>query len=194
MLGAQLAAYRLFIYPRTTALAQSAFRFLTKKGMVVGSSNRAEFEPVMASDFFKDSSCMQVRSGIRQLQKLEQNILHRKEMTSLYDKLFEQKGWKCRSYDRIVMEPVLVRYPVRIDNKDKALADAPKAGIELGSWFECPLHPIETPLAAYDYQVGMCPEAEKACREIVNLPLHPRVDEKTVKRSVDFMTRFNQML
>jgi len=92
------------------------------------------------------------------------------------------------------MEPVMVRYPVRIAEKDKALAEAAKAGIELGSWFECPLHPIETPLEAYDYKIGMCPEAEKASNEVVNLPLHPRADEKTAKRTIEFITSFTEVL
>ena len=35
MLLAQLMVYRAFIYPRTTAMAQSFFRFLTKKGNVL---------------------------------------------------------------------------------------------------------------------------------------------------------------
>jgi len=87
----------------------------------------------------------------------------------------------------------MVRYPVRIAEKDKALAEAAKAGIELGSWFECPLHPIETPLAAYDYEVGMCPEAEKASMEVVNLPLHPRVNEKVAEKTVEFITSFMEI-
>lgn len=53
MLTAQLAVYRLLIHPKTTALAQSLFRYLTKKGVVVGSSSTSEFVPVMATDFFK---------------------------------------------------------------------------------------------------------------------------------------------
>jgi dTDP-4-amino-4,6-dideoxygalactose transaminase len=194
MLRAQLAVYRLFIYPRTTAFAQSVFRYLTKKGVVVGSSSKAEFEPTMARDFFKAMSTIQARSGLKQLEKTEQNIAHRKKISRLYDQLLQEKGWKGRNYDRRVMEPVMVRYPVRIAEKNKALAQAPKAGIELGSWFECPLHPIETPLSAYDYEIGMCPEAEKASREVVNLPLHPRADEKTAKRTVEFITRFTKVI
>jgi dTDP-4-amino-4,6-dideoxygalactose transaminase len=190
MLWAQLVAYRLFVYPRTTALAQSIFRYLTKKGTVVGSSSSREFQPVMAADFFKGIGGAQARSGLRQLKKIEQNIRHRKEMAELYDKLLEQKGWPSRNYSRSIMDPVMVRYPVRIAEKQKALVEAAKAGIELGSWFECPLHPIETPLAAYNYQVGMCPVAEKASNEVVNLPLHPRVDERTAKRTVEFITSF----
>lgn len=192
MLAAQLIVYRAFIYPHTTALAQSIFRWLTKKGIVVGSSSTCEYEPVMAEDFFKGMSSVQARSGIRQLKKLRKNIEHRKQISELYDDLLSKKGWQPREYDKAVYEPVMVRYPVRIKEKNKALQEAAGAGIELGSWFECPLHPIETPLEAYDYKPGMCPKAEKAANEVVNLPVHPRVSEKTAKKTVDFITRFTQ--
>ncbi len=190
MLLAQLMVYRSFIYPRTTAMAQQFFRYLTKKGMVVGSSSTCEFQPDMPNGFFKAMSRVQAKSGIRQLRKVEQNLAHRRRMATLYDRLLEEKGWPTRRYDPEIMDPVMVRYPVRITEKDRALAEAAQAGVELGSWFECPLHPIETPLAPYGYQEGMCPEAEKASREVVNLPLHPRAGEKTVHRTVDFITKF----
>ena len=192
MLAAQLAVYRMFIYPRTTALAQSLFRWLTKKGIVVGSSSSCEFEPKMAADFFKGMSSVQARSGIRQLKKLQKNIEHRKQIAQLYDNLLAEKGWKAREYDKGTIDPVMVRYPVRIKEKNRALEEAAAAGIELGSWFECPLHPIETPLEAYDYKQGMCPEAEKAAKEVVNLPVHPRVGERTAKKTVEFITRYTQ--
>jgi len=192
MLQMQLMIYRLFIYPRTTALAQSLFRYLTKKGAVVGSSSTSEFEPVKADNFFKSISVVQARSGIRQLDKIEKNIAHRRKMAQLYDELLAANSFRPSKDTRDWTEPVLVRYPVRITEKDKALTQAVKAGVELGSWFECPLHPIETPLASYDYELGMCPEAEKAARETVNLPLHPRASKKTVQRSVDFITGFTQ--
>jgi len=192
MLRAQLALYRSIVYPRTTAFAQALFRYLTSKGAVVGSSSVSEFQPTMAPDFFKGISGIQARGGLRQLKKIQQNIAHRFEMAQFYDQLFQQRGWPARTYDRSTMQPVLVRYPVRIAQKQKALAEAAKAGIELGSWFECPLHPVETPLAAYGYEMGMCPEAEKAGNEVVNLPLHLRASEKTAKKTVEFITRFTQ--
>ncbi len=192
MLRMQLIIYRLFIYPRTTALAQNLFRYLMKKGAVVGSSSTSEFEPEKADDFFKGISKMQARSGIRQIGRIEENIAHRRKMAQLYDELLAAKGWQSNTDRRDSAEPVLVRYPVRIAEKNEALTQAAKAGIELGSWFECPLHPIETPLASYDYKLGMCPEAEKASHEVVNLPLHPRTSKKTIERSVDFITGFTQ--
>jgi dTDP-4-amino-4,6-dideoxygalactose transaminase len=194
MLLAQLMVYRAFIYPRTTAMAQSFFRFLTKKSIVVGSSSSCEFEPEMEKDFFKAMSSVQAVAGIRQLKKSEKNIEHRRQMAALYDTLLEQKGWPTRNYDKEVINPVMVRYPVRIKEKDKAIQWAASAGIELGTWFECPLHPIETPLEKYDYRIGMCPEAEKASREVVNLPLHPRATKKTVRRTVEFITGFTPVI
>lgn len=192
MLRAQLAVYRSIVYPRTTAFAQALFRYLTSKGAVVGSSSASEFQPTMAPDFFKGISGTQARSGLRQLEKIEQNIAHRLKMAEFYDQLFQQKGWPARTYDGTTVQPVMVRYPVRITQKQKALAEAAKAGVELGSWFECPLHPVETPLAAYGYEMGICPEAEKAANEAVNLPLHPRSNEKTAKKTVEFITRLTQ--
>jgi len=193
MLWAQLIAYRLFVYPKTTAFAQGLFRFLTKKGATLGSSSKLEFKPVKACDFFKGISCVQARSGLRQLKKIEKNIAHRRKMVQLYDELLKVRGWSARQYDASIIDPVMVRYPVRIAEKGQALAEAAKTGIELGSWFECPLHPIETPLAAYDYELGMCPEAERASNEVVNLPLHLRANEKTAKRTVEFITKFTQV-
>lgn len=35
------------------------------------------------------------------------------------------------------MDPVLVRYPVRVADKTRA-AEAPGRSVELGTWFECP--------------------------------------------------------
>jgi dTDP-4-amino-4,6-dideoxygalactose transaminase len=192
MLWGQGLVYRAFVYPRTTALVQNVFRYLTKRGAVVGSSSISEFAPVMSLDFFKGMSAVQARRGLRQLERIEHNIAHRGNMARLYDELLVEKGWRPRVYDKSAMNPVMVRYPVRITEKDRALRESAAAGVELGSWFECPLHPKETPLAAYDYEVGCCPEAEKASREVVNLPLHPRTNEATVRRSIEFITQFTQ--
>ena len=186
LLRAQLAVYRTFVYPRTTALITNVFRWLTHKGLVVGSSDTSEFAPSMAGDFFKGMSHVQERAGLRQLRKLDAGLRHRREMARIYDQLLAKKGWPTPKL-QAEMDPVLVRYPARVADKAKALATAASHYVELGSWFECPLHPIETPLKAYGYEEGMCPVAERACREVVNLPTHPRADRWTAERSVEFI-------
>ena len=186
MLGCQLAVYRGFIYPKTTALAQTLFRWLTRAGVVVGSSSTAEFTPDRPAGFFKAMSGLQARSGLGQLGRLAGTIEHRRRMGRLYDRLLDDMDWpRVRIPEHL--DPVLVRYPVRVRDKIMALQTAARHWVELGSWFECPLHPVETPLERYGYRPGTCPVAERASAEVVNLPLHPRAGSATAGRTVEFI-------
>jgi dTDP-4-amino-4,6-dideoxygalactose transaminase len=187
MLRAQLAVYRTVIYPKTTAFVQNAFRLLTRLGLVVGSSGSSEFTTRMEPDFFKGMSDVQARAGRRQLRRLDGNLEHRRRMAEIYDRLLVEHGWPIKVLPTH-MDPVLVRYPVRVGDKARALATSARHFVELGSWFECPLHPQETDMSAYGYHTGMCPEADRASREVVNLPLHPRTSPSTAWRSVEFIS------
>ncbi len=169
-------------------MATQVFRWLTRKGAVVGSSSNAEFTPEMASDFFMGMSPGQARAGLRQMKRLEANLAHRRQIAEVYDRLLEGAGWPLPQIDP-QMESVLVRYPVRVADKARAVAEAPRSHIELGTWFECPLHPIETPLEMYDYDKGLCPVAEDASLHVVNLPTHPRASASTARRGVDFLQK-----
>ena len=187
MLACQLAAYRALVYPRTTALVQTIFRWLTRHGAVIGSSHACEYSPSMPPGFLKGLSGTQARSGRHQLAHLDRNLRHRRALTRLYDDELDRRGWP-RPRPPEWADPVLVRYPVRVADKELALQKAARYGVELGSWFESPLHPKETPLDAYGYRLGSCPAAERACREVVNLPVHPRAGARTVRRTVAFLT------
>jgi len=186
MLALQRLVYRTTIFPKTTAFATALFRWLTRKGAVVGSSAPQEFVPEMPPDFFMRMGGAQARAGLRQLRKVDRNLAHRREMRHVYDRLLREAGFPVPQVPDD-MDPVLVRYPVRVADKARAVAEAPKHLVEIGTWFECPLHPAETPMEQYGYREGMCPVAERACREVVNLPTHPRADEATARRSVEFI-------
>ncbi|MFO8013996.1 MAG: DegT/DnrJ/EryC1/StrS family aminotransferase [Phycisphaerae bacterium] len=188
MLALQRLVYRTTIFPKTTAFATALFRWLTRKGAVVGSSATCEFVPQMPPDFFMRMSGGQARAGLRQLRKVDRNLAHRREMRHVYDRLLREAGFPVPEVPEH-MDPVLVRYPVRVADKARAVAEAPKHLVEIGTWFECPLHPAETPMEEYGYREGMCPVAEQACRQVVNLPTHPRADVSTARRSVEFIQR-----
>lgn len=192
MLSAQLMVYRALIYPRTTALATNAFRWLSDRGFVVGSTTNRELEkPVEPEGFFMAMSSPQAFAGRKQLRKLDRIIQHRKQMTKLYDDMLAQRGWRI-THPADHTDPVMVRYPVRVKDKDAVLKAAEKNGIELGSWFISPLHNQIEKIEMYDYKWGMCPQAEKAAREVVNLPVHPKVSPATARKGVDFICKFKQ--
>lgn len=186
MLNVQRLGHDLLVYPQTTALAASLFRWLTKKNLVIGSSSTGVLEASMAEDFFMGMSASQARAGLRQLAGIEDNLAHRRRMQTIYDGLFAEANWPIPQAPDY-MDPVMVRYPVRVGDKQRAIARAPGRFVELGTWFECPLHPIQTPLDLYDYHEGMCPVAQQAAREVVNLPTHSRANERVARQSVDFV-------
>jgi dTDP-4-amino-4,6-dideoxygalactose transaminase len=189
LLMMQLATYRTVFSPATAAYVRRLFRWLVYKGVLVGSTSPVEKKKLaMPADFFMGMSLMQASSGLRQLQKLDGNIEHRRRMAALCETLLIQHGWPARKVPRQT-DPVLVRYPLRVANKWELIERAEAEGIELGAWFEAPLHPRETPHELYEYRWGMCPEAERASREVVNLPVHPRVSETIVRRTVAYVSR-----
>jgi dTDP-4-amino-4,6-dideoxygalactose transaminase len=60
--------------------------------------------------------------------------------------------------------------------------------VELGTWFETPLHPL--PLGhhyRYGYDIGSCPVAESTAAQVINLPLHERVSNTDASRVVEFV-------
>ena len=188
MLALQRLVYQASIYPRTTALATQTFRWLTRLGLVVGSSATCEFNPAMPEGFFTTMSESQAVTGLRQLSRVEENLAHRRRLGCLYQQQLRQAGFDVPTLDKRY-DPAWVRYPVRVADKERAVTEAPKHFIELGTWFECPLHPAETPMEAYGYTTGLCPEAERASRDVVNLPTHPRANTTTVRRGVEFVRR-----
>jgi dTDP-4-amino-4,6-dideoxygalactose transaminase len=130
---------------------------------------------------------MQCRIGGRHVAHIQTNIAHRLRITARYFEELPKLGHAVPKLPANAEIPLL-RFPLRVANKQEALAAAPSHGVEIGSWFECPLHPIETDQATFGYHDGECPVAEQAAREVVNLPTHQRVSEKDLQKTLRFVS------
>ncbi len=53
--------------------------------------------------------------------------------------------------------------------------------------FFSPVHPNLTGWGKAGYQKGMCPNAEKICGHIINLPTHRKIGEEEAERIVEFI-------
>ena len=84
---------------------------------------------------------------------------------------------------------VYVRLPYLARRRPALLAAAREHGLELGLWFEAPVHPRRTNLAAVGYTGGNCPIAERTSQNIVNLPCHPGVSPADMARYVELLAR-----
>lgn len=77
------------------------------------------------------------------------------------------------------------RFPLWVDEKDSVLGRARSLGVELAGWYSSPVHPLgRAEWMSVGYEPGACPNAERASKHIVSLPVHRRVSERYIDRVI----------
>lgn len=66
-----------------------------------------------------------------------------------------------------------LRYTIRVPRPEVLHAEARRAGIILGDWYDTVVAPKDADLPSVGYRRGACPRAEEAARQSVNLPTSP---------------------
>jgi perosamine synthetase len=123
----------------------------------------------------------QARLGLEQLRRLPALNAARMATAKSYAAAMQALGLEpplSPGSDR----SVYVRFPYLARRRDVLSEAARHAGLVLGEWFEAPVHPRRTNMAAVGYTHGSCPVAERTSRSIVNLPCHPGITANDVER------------
>jgi perosamine synthetase len=186
MLAAQVAARKILTLPRIYWLVRNTYYALYRRGLLVGSSSREELRGEMPATYAKRMSSFQQWLLKRRLAKYSSDE-HRRKLQRIYDTALRAAGFSVFDVPSYA-DPVLLRYPVRVPNKSQVLSEAKKRGIEIGEWYT---HPVDRPenmdSEALGYRDGMCPEGERAAREVIHFPMGLDVTEKSVLRMIRFV-------
>jgi dTDP-4-amino-4,6-dideoxygalactose transaminase len=186
LLAVQIMAFRFLVRPETAARMTSLYRAASTLGLAVGSSSTGEYRGVRPAGYLSRMAACQAREGLREMAAIDENLQHRARLTAWYQQRLPGLGLAALGAMPAEGLPLL-RYPVRVANKQELLAAAASQRLEIGSWFEVPLHPAGTRHEDFGYRQGMCPAAERACAEVINLPTHRRVGEQMAERTLDFL-------
>ena len=154
------------------------YRALNSLGLVKGSSSPGEFRGVMPHDYFTAMAPCQVRRGLKEMAQIDENIGHRREMTAFYHRELSKIGSRrsgCRASRGCRCCGIPSAWRTRPNFGPRR-----RKGIEIGSWFECPLHPEGTRHEDFGYETG-CARIGTAAREVVNLPTHLNVKQRTAE-------------
>jgi len=187
-LGGQLLAFRFLVRPGTAARMTGLYRAAARLGLVIGSSAREEYRGVRPAGYLSRMAACQARQGLREMARIEDNLRQRMRLTAFYRRELPRIGFAAVPGVPEEGWPLL-RYPVRVANKAEVLALGARQRLEIGSWFELPLHPAGTRMADFGYAAGTCPQAEAAAAEVINLPTHLRVTQAIAQQTVDFLRR-----
>jgi perosamine synthetase len=175
-LALQYYAHRLLFRPQLYWPLMLFYRFLSERGMAIGSSSVEELSLHMPRRYALGMSTFQENLLRARLVRAADNIAHRQQLAGFYAKALEGAGIEPPRLPPN-SKAVMVRYPVRVKDKAQMLSAAQKQGLELGDWFVSPLHPLMNNWEKLSYSAGSCPVAEELCRTVVNLPTHPGVTQ-----------------
>jgi perosamine synthetase len=187
LLSFQVSLHRHLFSPKLYWKSMTALRALSSAGLFIGSSSKEEHEGMMPDGYEKTMDEDQAGNGLVSLGSIEKDMAHRRSMAGFYAS--ELAGIKNPVRVAEGSEPVFLRYPVLVDDKDAVLKEARLRSAEVGSWFETVLHPATKNLEQAGYIKGSCPVGEEVARSIVNLPTHPRVSIDDAKKSLSVVLR-----
>ena len=170
ILAAQISVRPLAKYTPIYYGLVAAYRFLTQRlNLRVGSSVHAELSSIdMPPRYALRMAPFQNRLFFHRLRNLEHRLVGRKEAADGYDRYFSRKSIQLPARPGYA-EHGMLRYSIRVRDKDAVLRKARKFHIPLGDWFVSPLHPVQDDLSLWRYKKGQCPTAEKACQETINI-------------------------
>jgi dTDP-4-amino-4,6-dideoxygalactose transaminase len=123
----------------------------------------------MPASFQTRMSALQARLGAQRLATLDARLRRRRAVAERYSAWLESHGLGA-AHEPSFARHGFLRYPLRVGDRERLIAEAARRGVLLGDWFRSPVHPIEGDLSPWGYRTGSNPIAERVAREIVNLP------------------------
>jgi len=184
------ALLRPSVYER----ARSLYQRLGRWGFVPGSSDAAELmSPQMPAGYRLRFASRRLGSLRDALDRVERTIAHRRRVAARYRGWLEEQGcWIQRLSPGAVSTHL--RVPLLVASRESFLADAQKARLEIGDWFEAPLHPASSPASVFGYEAGSCPVSERRTSQMVNLPTHSQMDETEIQRVLGFLETHREQI
>ncbi len=102
---------------------------------------------------------------IKQFNKIDEMNKKRRKIVKSYLNQLQNGIYKSNN--------TLLRFPYLTSSPEELIDLAKNKGILLGNWYRPVIAPQNVNLNKVGYKKGTCPRAEKASREIVNLPTYP---------------------
>lgn len=157
------------MHPTVYWTAVSAYRWLSARGWVTGSSSGEELVSTkMPADYLRTHSGEQAALGLKNLAIFPEVLERRKVVAGHYRQFLESLGLG-NLYLPAEAEHGFLKFPLLVKDRRTFMEQAQRARIPLGDWMLSPIHPIMSEWERWGYEGGSCPNGEYLSRHIVNL-------------------------
>lgn len=185
----QYAAFGVLYRPQWYWQVRSAFHQLGRLGAVAGNFRSAEESQEVSPEFSLRMSQRMARRAIEGRQQLADIREHSRKITDAYRQAIDSQDVVHPSASAAA-DTYFARYPLRVADKPRLLAEARRQRIELAEWYRTVIHPLEgDELRAVGYEPGSCPQAERRASEIVSLPTHRRTPDDFPHRAAELLNQ-----
>jgi dTDP-4-amino-4,6-dideoxygalactose transaminase len=125
------------------------------------------------------------------LKHLESWTEARRRNAARYDALFAEAGLEevVTPAARLGLRHVYHQYTVRCRRRDELKEHLTRRGVGSEIYYPVPLH-LQECFAGMGYRAGDLPEAERAAREVLSLPIYPELTEEMQRYVVDTVAEF----
>ncbi|MDB4088366.1 aminotransferase class I/II-fold pyridoxal phosphate-dependent enzyme [Flavobacteriales bacterium] len=180
ILGTLIKSRKLLLTPRTYWALLKLYRFLSKKGIVVGSSSGEEISSITEpKNYFKAFSKTQEKEGVKGLRKLNSAIEKRKKNGILFNQFLKENG-KTYVKEELYDNHSFLKYPILVKNREEFKSKAEKSSINIGDWFVSMIHPITKDFENWQLNVNEFPVANEVSEKILNLDTDTKNPEKVM--------------
>jgi len=188
-LAIQGLAYELTVRPATQAAVAEMYRFAQRRGWVRGTNTAGEFGQTMPEDYPCGATNLQAILGLRQLQRWDRNVAHRRMLTGFYLQRLAKIGVDAL-LPPAARQLALWAVPLLVDNKAELLARSARDALAVATWFDVPpVHLAGATAGQYDYRPGQCPRSEWMVPREIHLPTSPAVSLERAEATWKFLHR-----
>jgi len=174
----KLLAYHVLTQPRLHRYTRDVYERLGKRNPLPEPTTEEERRGKRPPGYHQRLSNGQSAVALRQLRRLDENLGHRRAISSAYAERLAARGFGL-PHVPAKAEAAFVRYPLWVSDRAEAVRRVAPHAV-LGTWFTSVLEESESPHCA-GYEAGSCPTAEQAAVHLVNLPTHLRVELRDVE-------------
>ncbi len=180
MLKVLIGFKNAFLGDRTYWFFVKFYRFLSKTGLVVGSSSGTEItSTVMPNGFFMGASTVQYTEGLKALRHIDKLMHRRKQNADSYSNFLRVRG-KTSVKEIFNENHSFLKYPILVNDRQLFIVKAEKASIRLGDWFLSPIHPVESEFEKWFLKPENFPNASYVSKHVLNLPTEIENPEKVL--------------
>ncbi len=113
----------------------------------------------------------------------------RREHAAYYDRAFAEFAEVRTPVIEGGNESIYNQYTIRVDRRDDLREHLTREGIGSAVYYPLPLH-LQPCFAYLGYREGSCPEAERAAREVISLPVYPELSRDQQDQVIAAVSRF----